>query len=344
MVLGAGAAALAPLGPAALAPLRAAAAEIYVAVVVDFGGGPGSPTAIVDCVTVPSGSTDAQALADAVDQETAYSNSGLLCAIEGYPPNGVSNCDASSGQDYYYWSYWHGSTGSWVYANDGPAEQVVAPGDVEGWRFEDPGPANPSAAKPGPAPEYAAICPQAAGATTTTSPATSVTTTTAAPRAGGGTPDTTGPGGGSGTTGPGGGSGTTGSGTGSSPTTVPAAAGGGGGGPSTASTTPAIGPGTGGTGGSTAPGGGAKAAAGSKPAGAASSDHGHPSRTAPRPAIRGPTAHRGRPGRPGRALGDVGGARAPGGTDPWPLAVTGVIVLALGAGALLRWRRRQGAQ
>ena len=82
----------------------------------------------------------------------AYSNSGLLCAIDNYPANGVQNCGQSVGSgDYDYWSYWHGASGSWVYASDGPAEQSVSSpaDDVEGWRFQTDEPDNPSDPPPG---------------------------------------------------------------------------------------------------------------------------------------------------------------------------------------------------
>ena len=143
MLVGAGTAVLVPLGAGALDPLRAAAADVYVAVVIDFGGGPGAPSDIVQCVSVPAGSTDAQALSMVDDHTTAYATSGLLCGIDTYPPDALANCRATSGDDYFFWSYWHGTGGTWVYANDGPAEQVVTSGDVEGWRFQDPGPASP---------------------------------------------------------------------------------------------------------------------------------------------------------------------------------------------------------
>ncbi len=176
MLIGVGTSVLAPMGPDALVPFRvgvaAAASEVYVAVVVDFGGASGAPADFTKCVQVPSGSTDAQALAAAVNNQTAYSNSGLLCAIENIPANGVSNCNASSGADYYFWSYWHGSSGSWVYANNGPAEQPATTGDVQGWRFQNPGPANPNAPKPGAAPNFASICPNAVVTTPTASPPT----------------------------------------------------------------------------------------------------------------------------------------------------------------------------
>ncbi len=166
MLVGAGTAVLVPLGAGALDPLRAAAADVYVAVVIDFGGGPGAPANVVQCVSVPAGSTDAQALSQVDDRTTAYATSGLLCGIDTYPPDAVANCRATSGDDYYFWSYWHGTGGTWVYANDGPAEQVVTSGDVEGWRFQDPGPASPSAPAPGTAPDFSAICADGAGQTT----------------------------------------------------------------------------------------------------------------------------------------------------------------------------------
>ena len=74
----------------------------------------------------------------------AYANSGLLCAIDNYPANGVQNCGQSVGNgNYDYWSYWHGASGSWVYASNGPAEQSVSSpaNDVEGWRFQNDEPA-----------------------------------------------------------------------------------------------------------------------------------------------------------------------------------------------------------
>jgi hypothetical protein len=182
MLIGVGTSVLAPMGPDALVPFRtavaSAASDIYVAVVVDFGGASGAPADFTKCVQVPSGSTDAQALAAAVNGQTAYANSGLLCAISNFPANGVSNCDAASGADYYFWSYWHGSSGSWVYANNGPAEQPAATGDVEGWRFQDPGPANPNAPKPDAAPNFATICPNAVVTTTTSTPSTTTPSNT----------------------------------------------------------------------------------------------------------------------------------------------------------------------
>jgi hypothetical protein len=168
LLLGAVGAALAPAGPGALVPLKMAIAsadsvgnDVYVAVVVDFGSG-SSMSSVSKCVPVASSAHDADALAAAVGSgNVAYNNSGLLCAIDDYPANGVQNCGQSVGSgDYDYWSYWHGSTGSWVYANNGPAEQSVASpaNDVEGWRFQTDEPDNPSDPPPAVASSYAQIC------------------------------------------------------------------------------------------------------------------------------------------------------------------------------------------
>ncbi len=146
LFVGAAAAALAPVGPGALIPLKMAIAsadsvgnDVYVAVVVDFGNG-SATTTVSKCVPVASNAHDADALAAAVGSDNvAYASSGLLCAIDNYPVNGVQNCGQSVGSgDYDYWSYWHGATGSWVYANDGPGEHSVSSpaDDVEGWRFQ----------------------------------------------------------------------------------------------------------------------------------------------------------------------------------------------------------------
>ena len=154
LFVGAAAAALAPAGPGALVPLKMAIAsadsvgnDVYVAVVVDFGSG-SSMSTVSKCVPVLSNALDSDALAAAVgSSNVAYGSSGLLCAIDNYPVNGVQNCGQSVGSgDYDYWSYWHGATGSWVYADDGPAEHSVSSpaDDVEGWRFQKDEPAGPS--------------------------------------------------------------------------------------------------------------------------------------------------------------------------------------------------------
>jgi hypothetical protein len=170
--------------------------DVYVAVVVDFGTG-STTTSVSKCVPVASNAHDADALAAAVGSDNvAYAGSGLLCAIDNYPVNGVQNCGQSVGSgDYDYWSYWHGATGTWVYANDGPAEQSVSSptDDVEGWRFQVDEPDTAGGPAPGPAASYAQICnastevppPQGPSA-----PATTTTTTTAPPTAPSVTPTT----------------------------------------------------------------------------------------------------------------------------------------------------------
>jgi hypothetical protein len=210
LFVGAAAAALAPAGPGALIPLKMAIAsadsvgnDVYVAVVVDFGNG-SSMSTVTKCVPVASNAHDSDALAAAVGSaNVAYAASGLLCAIDNYPANGVQNCGESAGSgDYDYWSYWHGSTGSWVYANDGPAEQLVSSpaDDIEGWRFQLNEPDNSSDPAPAVTPSYSQICnastevppPQGSSAPTTTTtaattpgPAVTPTTATTTPAPGG---------------------------------------------------------------------------------------------------------------------------------------------------------------
>jgi hypothetical protein len=181
---------LAPVGPGALVPLKMAIAsadsvgnDVYVAVVVDFGSG-SSMSSVSKCVPVATNAHDSDALAAAVGADNvAYNNSGLLCAIDNYPANGVQNCGESVGQGIYdYWSYWHGSSGSWSYANDGPAEHSVAspPDDVEGLRFQTNQPANGSDPPPTVAPAYAQICNASTEVPPAQTPSAAATTTTTA--------------------------------------------------------------------------------------------------------------------------------------------------------------------
>jgi len=155
--------------------------DVYVAVVVDFGSG-SSMSTVSKCVPVASSADDADALADTVGSgNVAYANSGLLCAIDNYPENGVQNCGQSVGSEKYdYWSYWHGATGSWVYASDGPAEQSVSsPGDdVEGWKFQLDEPANSTDPPPSETPSYTQICNASTEVPPPASPSAPATTTT----------------------------------------------------------------------------------------------------------------------------------------------------------------------
>ena len=177
LLLGAAGAALAPAGPDALMPFRdaaAAAAEVSVGFVIDFGK---PADVVVGCVKVPEGQDGYQALADFLQQEhesaATYNSSGLLCSIDEVPSTG---CGQVVSGGYIYWSYWLGTSGTWSYATTG-ASGAVQNGDVEGWRFEDPGRANPSDPPPGASPDFDAICATPPPTTTTTA----VTPTTAAP-------------------------------------------------------------------------------------------------------------------------------------------------------------------
>src|SRR5664280_2839784 len=181
LFVGAASAALALAGPDALVPFRdvaGAAAEVSVAFVVDFGG-TGAP--VVACVNVPSGDNGYQALAALAQQEDlaapTYAASGLLCSINGIPTTGCGQQNPDG--TYAYWSYWRlGAGGSWSYGTGRPPDPIPLTGDVEGWRFEAHGSANPNDPPPGAAPDYAAICPDALTSTPTT--AAPVTPTTVA--------------------------------------------------------------------------------------------------------------------------------------------------------------------
>ncbi len=306
---------LAPVGPGAFVPLKLAIAsadsvgnDVYVAVVVDFGSG-SSMSSVSKCVPVASNAHDSDALAAAVGAgNVAYSNSGLLCAIDNYPANGVQNCGQSVGSgDFDYWSYWHGSSGSWVYANDGPAEHSVASqtNDVEGWRFQVDQPDNSSDPAPGVAPSYAQICnastevppaqsPPAAATPSTTATPAAPPAAPATGRAGAGPALATTP--------------TTGGGATRAKTGVPtkaAAAG-------ATTTTPRSG--------GTASGGGASSARGAGGAGGArgsSSAHGSIAASA--------------------ASSDSGGGAS---SNVLPVILIAAVVAALGGLALFRWRRR----
>lgn len=164
-ILGAAVAALAPVEPSA-----SASGSICMGIVIDYGTPSSPPSSVVPPATasqsasVAPGTSDEQALAEAGDSIAANA-SGLVCAINGYPADGVQNCTATSGDDYYFWSYWQGNpaTNTWTYANVGPASHTVNNGDtyVEGWRYQNPGPASPAAASPSvtPAAAFAQACP-----------------------------------------------------------------------------------------------------------------------------------------------------------------------------------------
>jgi hypothetical protein len=201
LLLGAVGAALAPAGPDALVPLKVLAASaadtVCMGVVIDYGKPSSPPTTAVPPPTstqridVPSGSTDLDALNKANDP-FAQNGSGLVCAINGYPADYLQNCQGSEKGQYFFWAYWQGNpaptpdapNGTWTYAGEGPASHSVVAGAtyVEGWSFQNPGPASPGAAKPSvsPATAFASACPGIApvGTTKTTTPTTTTTADT----------------------------------------------------------------------------------------------------------------------------------------------------------------------
>jgi hypothetical protein len=309
------------LGPLMLGPAGAAGAtngQVCMGVVIDDGGYGGTGPAAVQVADVDPGSSDLQALQAAHD--TPYqNNSGLVCAIDDgtgqVPTNGVQNCLSTAGNgQYFYWSYWEGDpyTNTWTYANVGPASHTVSAGQtyVEGWRYQDPGPDNPSATKPSVSPgaAFAQACP---GVTPVPSGAS-----------GGG-----GGGGGSGSGGGGGGS------TGG-PAPAPAS-------PSPSTTTTTAVPGNGSAGARTAP-------AGTTSPGISTTTTSHPGTGAKAPpgaahgtsisATTGSSAntHDGQ-----TVLADQRGHDGTGGGDPTlPIVIVAIVILALGGLAWWRWRRR----
>jgi hypothetical protein len=139
------------------------APTVRVAVVIDFGPSARmSPRIVIKCPKVPAGTNGATVLASVADSfhvpAPTYAASGLLCSIDGYPSTG---CGTLTSAGYAYWSYWHGGR-HWSYANVGPAEWTVTNDDVEGWRFEDHGAANPSDAAPALPSDFETVCADAA--------------------------------------------------------------------------------------------------------------------------------------------------------------------------------------
>ena len=125
-----------------------AATEVGVAFVVDFGGS-GPP--VVGCVKVPASDNGYQALqaftAQAHLAPPTFNSADLLCSIDGDPAGAPGVCGQSVPGGYQYWSYWFMTNGSgaWTYANRGasaPVGSAAGGQDVEGWRFQNPGPDN----------------------------------------------------------------------------------------------------------------------------------------------------------------------------------------------------------
>ncbi len=135
--------------------------DVRIAVVIDFGARSGvSPRIVIKCLRVPGGTNGSDVLASVASSwhvpAPTYATSGLLCSINGYPSTG---CGTPVPGGYAYWSYWHGGGQHWAYADVGPAEWTVRNGDVEGWRYQDSGAANPA---PAASPDLVAACAAAA--------------------------------------------------------------------------------------------------------------------------------------------------------------------------------------
>jgi hypothetical protein len=174
LIVAAGTAALALAGPMALRPFvdaadsAGAAGLVSVAFVLDFG--PGS-TPVAGCVNVPDTDTRYDALSAFVHQEgmapPTYAPSGLLCSINVVPATG---CGQTVAGGYIYWSYFTGGSGGWSYSSTG-ASATVTPGDVEGWRFQNPGTGRPNDPAPRSTPRFNSICSAGSG-TPSTNPGT----------------------------------------------------------------------------------------------------------------------------------------------------------------------------
>ena len=288
-----------------------ASGQVCEGIVLDDGNG---SAAAVQAGQVAPGASDLEALSTAGDT-VAENDSGLVCAIDNYPANGLANCTATSGGDYYYWSYWSGDpyTNTWTYAEIGPSEHTVTDGQtyVQGWRYQDPGPSGPSATKPSvtPAAAFAQACPGV---------------TPVAPSSGGG---------GSGSGGGGSGSG------GSTPTTTAPT-------PTTTQTTQATAPGpsppptpagTHASGGTTTT---TRAASGTAPPGETASTSTTTTTTTvgshPRPTARSAKAK--------LAASDAAAQGHSGGNAALPIVIVALLIALLGGAAWFRWRRRPGEE
>jgi hypothetical protein len=123
----------------------AAAGDARVGLVIDRGAAGGGVS--VQCVSVADRSSGFELLR-AGGHSFRLNSAGLTCAIDGVPETG---CGERTANGYRYWAYFHGRSGAWSYASDGPAVQRLGTGAVEGWHFvegtgrpDDPPPAGPA--------------------------------------------------------------------------------------------------------------------------------------------------------------------------------------------------------
>lgn len=98
-----------------------------VTVVVDFsdlGGGVASACAEGD----PASGREAL---EAAGFTPTTDDAGLICAIDAQPDPCPTEFTGS------YWAYWQMVDGEWVASQVGPDDADPAPGDIEGWRYND---------------------------------------------------------------------------------------------------------------------------------------------------------------------------------------------------------------
>jgi hypothetical protein len=166
--VGAGVAAPNPADAATRCGGSVPAGHIRVVVVVDDGVRAPNATCLVLGPDEQRGA-DAWRARSAVLGTPAprYAGSGLLCAFDGYPAQG---CGDPSGDGYRYWSYWSGTSGTWVYGGGNPHVRRLADGDIEGWRFVD-GPDGGQNPPPRIAPSPALIPPSPPATTAPPAPA-----------------------------------------------------------------------------------------------------------------------------------------------------------------------------
>ncbi|WP_324649787.1 hypothetical protein [Georgenia sp. H159] len=117
------------LGLTGIAPLSTGAADCTdgVAVVVDL-------TDVGGEVEVGCAAGDPASGREALEQAgftPTDSIPGMICAIDARPDPCPEEFDGS------FWSYWAGEDGQWVAHLEGADSVDPAPGDVEGWRYND---------------------------------------------------------------------------------------------------------------------------------------------------------------------------------------------------------------
>jgi hypothetical protein len=286
----------------ALSTPAGAATGQCMGIVIDDGTG---TTPVVQGADVtPDSTTDLEAMSSIGDVLT-QNNSGLVCAINEYPVDGLADCLATGKHGtFFYWSYWQGdpTTNTWTYGPVGPGSHDVSAGEeyVEGWRYQDPGPDNPTAPPPRvtPAVAFARAC-------------TPTTTTT-----------TSGGGGGGSSGGRGDGSG--GSASNTAPTTQPTTAASSGGHPRRGGHAHAVETTT-----------TSKSSAGAAPPAASVSTSTSTSGTA------GTASHPTSQTSPTKlAASDNAGHGQSGGDPAQPIVIVALVIMALGGVAWFRWRRR----